>query len=278
MRRRLAEQGVAQPEFAAVRTLHEARIAVDTIGLPAVLKPADAAGRRGLFLLRFPDEVEAHLHAALAQSSTHEAIVERYHDGLELTALAVARGGHVVPFALSDRLRPPGGFIVYPTKLFGDALAEAEDTVVRALHALGVDDGITFAQLLAADDATLILDVSPTVPDAMAKLARHALGLDVTVPEEQAAPRFERPVAIRFLTAEPGPLPVGRVRRIGSLEKVLAFPGVLEADLSLSVGDTIDPVRLDGDARGYVIATGDTNIEARERADAAARLLDIEVW
>jgi hypothetical protein len=37
-------------------------------------------------------------------------------------------------------------------------------------------------------------------------------------------------------------------------------------------------VRLDGGARGYVIATGDTNIEARERADAAAGLVDVEVW
>jgi len=37
-------------------------------------------------------------------------------------------------------------------------------------------------------------------------------------------------------------------------------------------------VRLDGDRRGYVIATGETNLEALERAEAAARLVDVEVW
>ena len=36
-------------------------------------------------------------------------------------------------------------------------------------------------------------------------------------------------------------------------------------------------MRLDGDRRGYVIAVGDTNVEALERAEAAARLLDVEV-
>src|SRR5207248_3391265 len=36
MRRRLADAGVAQPEFAALRTLQEARVAVETVGLPAV--------------------------------------------------------------------------------------------------------------------------------------------------------------------------------------------------------------------------------------------------
>ena len=296
MRRKLAELGVAQPEFAAVRTLHEAQTALETIRLPAVLKPANTGGQRGLFLLRYDDELETHLHAALAESPTQEAIVERYHDGLELNGLAVARDGHVTPLTLSDRLRPPGigfgvGWIhVYPTTLFADALVEAEDVVVRAVHALGLRNGIAFPQLLASEDGVRVIEVAARIPGGeMARLALHAIGVDLIdialrqalgedVPDELVAPRFHRPLAIRFLTADPGPLPSGRVRRIGSLEKVMAFPGVVEADTYLSLGETINPVRLDGDRRGYVIATGDTNIEALERAEAAARLVDVEVW
>jgi hypothetical protein len=45
----------------------------------------------------------------------------------------------------------------------------------------------------------------------------------------------------------------------------------------LTPGETIRPVRLDGDRRGYVIAVGNTNLEALERAEAAASLLDVEV-
>ena len=40
---------------------------------------------------------------------------------------------------------------------------------------------------------------------------------------------------------------------------------------------TIRPVRLDGDRRGYVIAVADTNLEALERAEAAAKLVDVIV-
>jgi hypothetical protein len=64
---------------------------------------------------------------------------------------------------------------------------------------------------------------------------------------------------------------------VGSLEKVLAFPGVVQAELYLQPGETIRPVRLDGDRRGYVIAVADTNVEALERAEAAARLVDVIV-
>ena len=58
---------------------------------------------------------------------------------------------------------------------------------------------------------------------------------------------------------------------------MLAFPGVVQADVFIEKGETIRPVRLDGDRRGYVIAVGDTNIEALERAEAAATLLDVVV-
>jgi hypothetical protein len=84
-------------------------------------------------------------------------------------------------------------------------------------------------------------------------------------------------LAIKFLTASPGPLPTGRIVSVGSLEKVLAFPGVVQAELYLQPGETIRPVRLDGDRRGYVIAVADTNVEALERAEAAARLVDVIV-
>ena len=296
MRRRLADAGVPQPHFAAVRTLHEGRAALETVGLPAVLKPSDSGGQRGLFLLESEDDLEAHLYQALAESATEEAIVEAYHDGLELNGLALARGGDVIPLTLSDRLRPPGigfgvGWIhVYPATIYGDVLAEAERIAVHAVRALGLRDGIAFPQLLVSDDGTVrVVEVAARIPGGqMADLARHAIGLDlvevalrqalgVEVPDELAYPRFRQPLAIRFLTAQPGPLPTGRVRRVGSLEKVLAFPGVVQADVFLEQGEVIRPVRLDGDRRGYVVAIADTNVEALERAEAAARLIDVEV-
>ena len=122
----------------------------------------------------------------------------------------------------------------------------------------------------------------------MADLVSHAVGVDLIevqlrmalgeeLPDELVQPRFRQPLAVRFLTASPGPLPVGRVRRIGSLEKVLAFPGVVQAETYLEPGEIIRPVRLDNDRRGFVIAIADTNLEALERAEAASRLVDVEV-
>jgi biotin carboxylase len=296
MRRVLADAGVPQPEFAAVRGLGEGRAALARVGLPAVLKPADSGGQRGVFRLDSPDDLERHLHAAIAESPTEEAIVETYREGLELNGLAVARGGEVTLLTLSDRLRPPGigfgvGWIhVYPSTIFGNALEQAEEAAVHAVHALGLRDGIAFPQLLVdGSGRVIVIEVAARIPGGqMADLAHHAVGVDLVeialrqalgedVPDKLVYPRFTQPLAIRFFTASPGPLPTGRVTRVGGLDRVLAFPGVVQADVFLTEGEEIRPVRLDGDRRGYVIAVGATNIEALERAEAACKLLDVEV-
>jgi biotin carboxylase len=295
MRGVLATAGVPQPRYAALRLRSEIPAAVEEVGFPAVLKPADSGGQRGLFLLETPDDLDRHLHAALVESPSGEVILESYHEGLELNGLVIARRGEAFPLTLSDRLRPPGigfgvGWIhVYPSRLFGDALEEAERVATRAVRALGLRDGIAFPQLLACEDGQIrVVEVAARIPGGqMADLAWHAVGVDLVevalrqalgedIPDELVRPRFSQPLAIRFLTAQPGPLPTGTVKRVGGLGNVLAAPGVVQADIFLVEGETISPVRLDGDRRGYVIAVGETNVQALERAESAAKLLEVE--
>ena len=107
----------------------------------------------------------------------------------------------------------------------------------------------------------------------MADLVRHAVGVDLVevalrqalgeeIPDELVLPHFKQPLAIRFLTAAARPAADGE-GALGRLARaVLAAPGVVQADTYLQVGETIRPVRLDGDRRGYVIATADTSVEA----------------
>lgn len=296
MRTRFAEEGVPQPRFAAVRTLHEGRRALATVGLPAVLKPADSGGQRGVFRLESEGDLERHLHAALADSPTEEAIVEGFFEGVELNGLLVVRAGEAIPLTLSDRMRPPGiGFGVgwihlYPPSLPAEHVAEAERVAVHAVHALGLENGIAFPQLIVSPAGEVrVVEVAARIPGGqMADLARHAVGVDLVevalrqalgeeLPDELVRPRFRQPLAIRFFTAEPGPLPTGRVVGVGGLERVLAFPGVVQAETYLQLGETIRPVRLDGDRRGYVIAVAETNEDALRRAEAAAGLLEVEV-
>jgi acetyl/propionyl-CoA carboxylase alpha subunit len=121
----------------------------------------------------------------------------------------------------------------------------------------------------------------------MADLVRFGVGIDLVeialrqavgeeIAEEQRTPKFNQPLAVRFMTASPGPLPVGRIRSIGALDAVRSSPGVVKADIYMKVGETINPVQLDADRRGFVIATADDSSTALDLADRAAAMLEVE--
>jgi biotin carboxylase len=296
MRGALAEAGLPQPPHARLGSSHDIPAALEAVGLPAVLKPVDSGGQRAIFRIESRDELERDLAEAIAESPTSEAILEEFIDGVEMNGIVIARGGEPALVTLSDRLRPPGiGFgvgwmHVYPPSVNGEQLLLSEQVAVESVRALGLRDAIAFPQLIASPDGGVaVVEVAARIPGGqMADLVRHAVGVDLVevalcqalgeeVPDDVALPRFTQPLAIRFFTAQPGPLPTGEVVRIGSLDPVLAADGVVQADTYLQVGETIRPVRRDGDRRGYVIAVADNPGEALRRAEAAATRLEVEV-
>ena len=122
----------------------------------------------------------------------------------------------------------------------------------------------------------------------MADLALHGGGVNLfdvaiaqalgrAVADATVMAQFQRPTVIRFLTAAPGPLPVGTVRAIDGLDRVRAVPGVLAAGIYFTVGETIRPVQVDADRRGYVVATGPDTASALSTADEAAAKLVVDV-
>lgn len=295
MRSRLQAAGVPQPRFVPIGEAADVPAAAEAVGFPAVLKPVDSSGQFGVFQVRSVDDVLARLSETLAVSPTRGAILEELVEGTEMNGIVVVREGEPLSVTLCDRLHPPGKSFgvswihLYPPSAEGVALEEAERVAVDAVDALGLQTGVAFPQLIATADGRIVLvECAARIGGLMAELMQHALGIDLLeiqlrialgedVPEALLRERFRRPTAVRFLTAEPGTLPVGRVTRVGPLEPVLASPGVVEASLYPVAGEVIRPVMVISDRRGYVIAVGDTREEALALADAAALLVEIEV-
>ena len=291
MRACLAEHGLRQPAHARVERASELREAIAEVGLPAVLKPVDSGGQRGLFMIRSEEDAVRHLEETLSMSTQRSAVVERYVEGVELNVLLVMRAGRPTLLTISDRLRPGGaGFGVgwihsFPSALPREVLDEVRNAAFASVSALGLRDGIAFPQLIAAADGVYVVEVAARIAAGqMADLVRLGTGIEMFdiaiaqalgrgVGDPLVNPKFERPIAIRFLTAEPGVLPVGEVSEIDGLDRVRASPGVLACGVYFDVGATIRPLQVDADRSGYVIATGSSPAEALRLADAAARRL-----
>jgi biotin carboxylase len=291
MRERLETAGVPQPRHTVLTRDADVRAVGGTIPMPAVLKPADSGGQRGLFMIEEPADVERHLEEALSFSPSGRAMLEEYVDGIELNGIMVVRGGEPTLLTLSDRLRPTGvGFGVgwihlYPSSLDHAVLERVRDVAFDAVRELGLRDGIAFPQLIAAGNDVRLVEIAARIAAGqMADLVRFGTGIEPfeiaiaqalgrPVPDELVTPTVQRPIAIRFLTASPGVLPLGTVADVEGLERVRSSHGVLAAGLYFGPGATIAPVQVDADRRGYVVATAETPERALALADEAAQKL-----
>ena len=295
MRDRLAEAGVPQPRSRVLGSAADVEAALAGLVTPLVLKPVDSGGQRGLFMVETAAEIRAHLPEVLTLSRRGCAILEEYQHGTELNGLLAVRRGEPTLLTLSDRLRPTGvafgvGWIhSFPSSLPRATLAEARDVAFAAVRALGLRDGIAFPQLIATADGVRLVEVAARIAAGqMADLVLFGTGINLfdiaiaqalgdDVPDSLVTPAFTRPIAIRFLTARPGVLPVGTIAAVDGLQSVRDSPGVLAAGFYVGAGAKIRPLRVDADRNGYVIATAADPIQALELADTAARKLAVRV-
>src|SRR5207244_697744 len=148
---------------------------------------------------------------------------------------------------LSDRLRPAGvGFgvclaHVHPSSLAGGRRAEAERVARAAVRAIGLRDAVAYPQLLVSADGIRVVEIAARVPGGqMDEVPRLGAGVDLIeialrqalgekIADELLRPSRRQPLAIRFLTAEPGPLPTGVVASVNGVDRALAAPGIVDA-------------------------------------------------
>jgi biotin carboxylase len=97
------------------------------------------------------------------------------------------------------------------------------------------------------------------------------LALGQSPAERDLRPRFQQPVAQRYLFPDPG-----RVTAISGEQEVCRRPGIALCEVRVRVGDVIPATESHPARAGVVIATGDTREQAIDRAEAAIRDIRIE--
>lgn len=136
---------------------------------PAVLKPVDSQGQRGIAVVETMDEAIVALPAALATSWSGSAIVEEYLDGPEVSVHVFLVDGRIAFSEASDRHHWPGPMPgvalahTMPSRWVGQLgmAAELEALVVAFVDAIGLRDGPLYLQLKLTSRGPRIIEVAP---------------------------------------------------------------------------------------------------------------------
>lgn len=156
------------------------------VGFPAILKPSDAQGQRGIFLIHSQEEFELHFEKAREFSKEGKVIVEKFVDGPEISVNGYMVKGELKYLIASDRETWPEftGLIhkhIVPSRVVGEETAhEMTDIVLDSCRRVGITDGPVYFQMKVEDNHPYIIEMTPRLDGChMWNILKKATGMNL---------------------------------------------------------------------------------------------------
>jgi len=160
---------------------------VDWNHFPAIVKPPDSQGQRGIFGANSHREIKVGFESALKFSGTKTLIIEEFLDGPEISVNSFVIDSRVVFNAISDRIIVegcPAGIPqchFYPTRSCpGETLAETEALIERCIKALAIQNGPVYFQIKLTAKGPRIVEITPRLDGChIWRLIKTVSGIDL---------------------------------------------------------------------------------------------------
>lgn len=290
MKERLVACGVPTAAFEVLSADSRIEDVLDRIGLPAVVKAPNLQGSAGVRIVRDRAEALSSLDSVRETCGMDGVLVEAFLDGVELGAQAFIHDGEIL-FVMphGDALAAPDMPIPVehwaPAELSDTERESVEKTVVSAIRALGLDDCAVNVDLILVNGVAHVIELTGRAgANGLPELTGARLGLDYW--ELIARECLDLDVRGFWSSrAEGAPAVLGRMVGRSDLHGAATAVDVEDLDegwlidrtVFIAPGRELDGFQSSNDCLAQVIVSGDDLSECRERADAAAATIHVEV-
>jgi biotin carboxylase len=282
--------GVPTAAFCITRTLSEAERAVDNLGLPAILKPADSHGGATRGVIEVKAKIELPEALAYAQSfyADKRVIVEEVLEGSEHTVELIRYQGGSHILAISDREKAPPYFRVdaaqiFPADMAPDKIERIGKVASMAVRAIGIDNSPVHVEVCYTAKGPTLIELGARcggggIPEPAVSYAtgvemfKESVRIALGIPPVNLIPRKPlRGSIVKYIILRPG-----RLKRVYGLENVKRMNSLLDLVFTKKPGDEINVVRYGHDRCGHIVAGGGTRKEAIAVASQAIHALTFE--
>ncbi len=288
MRNRFQECSVPIPRYQSVWSLEEAKSVVESFPLPAVVKPADNMGARGVKRIDTKNDVIAAFYEAKSASVSGEILIEEYIEGRELSVDALVYNDTIHIMGVADRIIEHKPYFVemghiMPTSLAGDELQEVVALMKSGIRALGITHGAAKGDIRLAKDGAKIIELAARLSGGFmsaytfplstgVSVIRGAIEIALGTAPSETEYTYKRTCMEGALMA-----PCGLVNGIRGLDKALKIKGVKELFINHEPGSYVHPPTDNLGKSGNVIITAENREEARERYRQVSETVRFEV-
>ena len=241
---------------------------VKEMGFPLIVKPSDRSGSLGVTKVEKAEELLPAIKAAQEYSFKHEAMVEQFIEGREISVEFISYKGVHYPLQITDKVTTEAPHFVelahhQPADLTKQQYEEIYDLTKRALTALGVDNCASHSEYRITEDGKIyIMEIGARMGGDFigAAMVKLSTGFDfVQGVIEVALGEFIEPVfgeqkysGVLYVSEETKQLmPV--------LENWQNYPDLVAGEITRP---GLRPIYCSADRTGYVVYQSDHRLDA----------------
>ena len=163
MRNAFMAAGVPCPAYHVCKSFDE--LAQTDIHYPVIVKPTDRSGSLGITKVTNPDELRQAVTIAVNHSFEHEALVEQFIEGREISVEFISYGGTHYPLQITDKVTTEAPHFVelahhQPAELTEEQYKAIYALTQKALNALGVTNGASHSEYkITADGQIYVMEI-----------------------------------------------------------------------------------------------------------------------
>lgn len=164
MRRALSEAGVPCPQFRCVTDATSKIIdnLQQELELPLIVKPSDRSGSLGVTKVESWQQLPLAISLALEKSFAHEAMVEEFIDGREISVEFISYNGIHYPLQITDKVTTEAPHFVeiehHQPALFPESMYKQIYSITdKALTSLGLSNGASHSEYKITIDGRVVV-------------------------------------------------------------------------------------------------------------------------
>ena len=160
MRQAFSANGIPCPAYRKITSLEP--LNSKDLRFPIIVKPTDRSGSLGVTKVERIDDLKTTVEIALASSFKHEAIVEEFIEGREISVEFISYKGTHFPLQITDKVTTGAPHFVelehhQPADLSPKQYVQIYDLTKRALDALGVTNGASHSEYKITPDGKIYI-------------------------------------------------------------------------------------------------------------------------
>ena len=256
MRQAFSSAGIPCPAYQKITSYGQ--LDSKALPFPVIVKPTDRSGSLGITKVGRLEDLQAAVEVALNCSFKHEAIVEEYIEGREISVEFISYQGKHFPLQITDKVTTGAPHFVelehhQPAGFTKEQYAWIYDLTKKALDALGVTNGASHSEYKITKDGRIyVMEIGARMGGDFigSDLVKLSTGYDYLKGViDVALGNFGEPVfgerhfaGVYFLCEE--------TKHLQTIIKEAKLPQIIRAEIT---DEVLRPVKCSADRSGYLI-------------------------